>query len=152
MAFGRYAPSPSLVINPPNTFSPCENILKPASTSLTMSKKPNSKSSSKLIAFKLNEKQLEPFKEGLAIAKSPSIYFKEFLIAQSHEKAITKIVKSTNEYAQFNFLLYKTSNNINQIAKVLNILAKSNFTDKAALYKALNNIHTLETTLKSKTL
>ncbi len=152
MAFGRYAPSPSLVIDPPNTFSPSENILNSASTSLTMSKKPNPQSSSKLIAFKLNEKQLEPFKEGLAIAKSPSIYFKEFLVAQSHEKAIDKIVKSTDEYARYNFLLYKVSNNINQIAKVLNTLSKSNFTDKPALNKALNNIHTLETTLKSKTL
>ena len=109
-------------------------------------------SESKLIAFKLNKTQLEPFKDALSIAKSPSIYFKQVIISGSPEKSVNTIIGKSKEYARYNFLLYKTSNNINQIAKVLNTLSRSNFNNEAALNKALNNLHTLETNLKSKLL
>lgn len=109
-------------------------------------------SKSKVISFRLTNEQIAPFEDAIAQAKNQSVFFKALILTSSPEKAAENVVKGTSEFARYNFLLYKTSNNINQIAKVLNILAKSNFTDKAALYKALNNIHTLEATLKSKTL
>lgn len=109
-------------------------------------------STSKVISFRLTDEQIKPFADGIALSKSQSAFFKELILSKSPEKAAENLIKGTGEYARFNFLLYKTSNNINQIAKVLNILAKSNFTDKAALNKALNNLHTLETTLKGKVL
>lgn len=109
-------------------------------------------SQSKVISFRLTEQQMEPFADGLAAAKNQSAFFKELILSSSPEKAAKNLIAGTEEYAKFNFLLYKVSNNINQIAKVLNILALSNFTDKAALNKALNNIHALEKAFKSKIL
>lgn len=95
---------------------------------------------------------MEPFIDALAVAKNQSAFFKELILSSSPEKAAENLIAGTKEYAKYNFLLYKFSNNINQIAKVLNILALSNFTDKAALNKALNNIHALEVAFKSKAL
>jgi len=109
-------------------------------------------SQSKVISFRLTEEQMKPFAEGLAAAKNQSTFFKEVILSSSPEKAARNLISGTNEYAKFNFLLYKVSNNINQIAKVLNILALSDFADKAALNKALNNIHALEVAFKSKVL
>ncbi len=109
-------------------------------------------SQSKVISFRLSEQQMEPFIDAIAVAKNQSTFFKELILSSSPEKAAENLIAGTNEYAKYNFLLYKFSNNINQIAKVLNILALSNFTDKAALNKALNNIHSLEVDFKSKVL
>ena len=109
-------------------------------------------SKSKVISFRLTNKQIEPFADGISAAKSQSAFFQELVLSSSPEQAAKEIIKGTESYARYNFLLYKISNNINQIAKTLNILALSNFTDKAALNKALNNIHTLETAFKSKLL
>ena len=109
-------------------------------------------SKSKVISFRLTDEQIAPFQDAISSAKNQSAFFKALILTRSPDEAAASVVKGTKEFAHYNFLLYKTSNNINQIAKVLNTLSKSNFTDKAALYKALNNIHTLETTLKSKIL
>lgn len=109
-------------------------------------------SQSKVISFRLTEQQMEPFLGAIAVAKNQSVFFKELILSSSPEKAAQNLIAGTDEYARYNFLLYKFSNNINQIAKVLNILALSNFTDKAALNKALNNIHNLEVEFKSKIL
>lgn len=105
-----------------------------------------------VVSFRLNDEQLAPFRDGIALASSRSEFFKQLILTDSSKTAAENLVKGSDEYSKFNFLLYKTSNNINQIAKVLNVLSKSNFTDKSALNKALNNIHTLETNLKSKLL
>jgi len=107
-------------------------------------------SQSKVISFRLTEQQMEPFAAGLAVAKNQSAFFKELLLSRSSEEASKNLIAGTDEYARFNFLLYKVSNNINQIAKVLNVLALSGFVDKTALNKALNNIHALEVVFKSK--
>lgn len=109
-------------------------------------------SKSQVISFRLNNDEIAPFRDAIPMAKTSSAFFKELILASSPEKAAINLIKGTDEYARYNHLLYKTSNNINQIAKVLNTLAKGNFTDKSALYKALNNIHSLETTIKSKLL
>lgn len=109
-------------------------------------------SQSTVISFRLSERDIAPFADGLALAKNRSAFFKELILSSSPEKAANRIVAGTDEYARYNFLLSKVSNNINQIAKTLNILALSNFSDKAALNKALNNLHSLEVTFKSKVL
>lgn len=109
-------------------------------------------SKSKVISFRLTNEQIAPFEAAISKAKNQSAFFKAHILNKSPEQAAESVVKGTVEYARYNFLLYKTSNNINQIAKVLNTLSKSNFNNEAALNKALNNLHTLETNLKSKLL
>lgn len=107
---------------------------------------------SQVISFRLTSEEIAPFQEAIDSAKNKSAFFKELILNSSPEKAAKKVIAGTEQYARYNFLLYKSSNNINQIAKVLNTLANSNFTDKSALNKALNNIHSLEMTIKSKLL
>lgn len=105
-----------------------------------------------VVSFRMTEAEIEPFNDAIAASKNRSAFFKELVLTTSSEKAATNLLKGTDEYTKYNFLLYKASNNINQIAKTLNTLAKSNFTDLSGLNKALNNIHSLEQTIKSKLL
>lgn len=107
---------------------------------------------SHVISFRLKDSELEKFQAGLALSKNKSAFFKEVILSSSPEIAAKKLMAGTTEYERFNFLLYKISNNLNQIARVLNIAAKSNFTDISTFNKAVNNLNALEQLIKSKML
>jgi len=107
---------------------------------------------STVVSFRLTAEEIAPFEKAICEAKNKSAFYKAFFLSNCPTKIANQVVIGTEQYNRYNFLLYKTSNNINQIAKVLNTLAMADSTDKNVISKALNNLHSLEQLIKSKLL
>lgn len=112
---------------------------------LIMSKETNKKSI--VVAFRLSEEEFKPFADLLADSTmSKSDFFREVFLARNIN--ITLERKASPEYGRLLFLMNKASNNINQIAKRINIDYKAGLVSESRYSKIINELISLNSLLK----
>lgn len=112
-------------------------------------RKPREKSI--VISFRLSESAYEPFK--LPVEKSGlarSEFFRQ-LFSDSTEKIVVSEKKTaTEDYNQYLHLVNKISNNINQLARLINGAEKSGKVTSQQYIAGLNNLNSMRLLLLAK--
>ncbi len=110
-----------------------------------MSKETDKKSI--VVAFRLSEEEFKPFADILADSSmSKSEFFREVFLARNISLTLER--KASPEYGRLLFLMNKASNNINQIAKRINIDYKAGLVSESRYSKIINELISLNSLLK----
>jgi len=105
------------------------------------------KSSSIVISFRLSKDQFEPYSaivDALPKGSKSEFYKKVFLTSDGEIKLAEKQSKDSSRVT---FLVSKTSNNINQIAKKLNKAYRSKVISESVYIEVLNSLVTIENSM-----
>jgi hypothetical protein len=126
---------------------------KAAKAKAKSEKQPKVKTSNKdeVVSFRCTSAELEPYLEGIKNSGgSKSKFFYELFI-EKKEKVVLKEKRSeTPDFKRYLFLMNNMSNNLNQVARLLNGLNRNGSLSEAHLMKALNTIQSIEHILLRK--
>lgn len=105
---------------------------------------------SHVISFRLNDEEFKPYSALLNKANcTKTELFKTIFLNNGENNKITikeKIV-ATQDYKKTLFVVSKASNNLNQIARKLNIAFKNDVINENDMKKAINALLSIETAL-----
>ncbi|MBI6621531.1 plasmid mobilization relaxosome protein MobC [Pseudomonas corrugata] len=104
-----------------------------------------------VISFRATESDMAPYAEPmLKSGKSRSEFFHELFIKLKDKIVISERKVKTEDYSKYLFLVNKMSNNLNQIAKVLNSANKADKLSQRQLLNALNDLNSIRLILNGK--
>lgn len=104
-----------------------------------------------VISFRVTEADMAPYAEAMkASGKSRSLFFYQLFIEQKGRIVVTQKKEHTEDYSRYLFLVNKMSNNLNQIARLLNGLSKGKLLTVKQLMGALNNLNSIRLLLNSR--
>ncbi|WP_141108952.1 plasmid mobilization relaxosome protein MobC [Aeromonas veronii] len=101
-----------------------------------------------IVSFRLSSAEFEPFeKEMIRLGMSKSKYFNLLVTGKLEESLASG--HNTKDYKKLLFFVNKASNNINQIAKRLNVESKGGAIKEATYIKAMNALISIRDSLLS---
>lgn len=100
-----------------------------------------------VISFRLSQEEFAPFAALLAQSSMKrSEFFRQTFLGS--DKQISLKVRQHPDYTKLLFLISKTSNNLNQIAKKLNGADKAGLVDSRHYQQAMNHLISIDQALK----
>ncbi|NMZ71342.1 mobilisation protein (MobC) [Pseudomonas peli] len=112
-------------------------------------RKPREKSI--VISFRLSESAYAPYKEPVeksGLARSE--FFRQLFSDNTSKVVVTEKKTATEDYNQYLHLVNKISNNINQLARLLNGAEKSGNVTAQQYLTGLNNLNSIRLLLNAK--
>lgn len=101
-----------------------------------------------VVSIRLTDDEIQPFLELIKSTKlSKTEIFKKILLSKSNNVSVKKNDK--DNYKKLLFLFNKASNNINQLARTINISNKAGSLSEKNFIKLNNNLIKLNTLFKS---
>ena len=104
-----------------------------------------------VISFRLSKAEYEPYR--VAVEKSGvgrSAFFRNLFGANKGKVVITEKQAATEDYSQYLHLVGKISNNINQLARLLNGAEKAGKVTEKQYLTGLNNLNSIRLLLTAK--
>lgn len=102
-----------------------------------------------VISFRLKQDEFEPFKLLLEKSdKTKSEFFRDIFLSKQKDINITLNELKPVDYFNILRVVNKTGNNLNQLAKSLNIAQKSNIISERIYLKAINSLISINNNLK----
>lgn len=112
-------------------------------------KKPREKSI--VISFRLSESEYEPYRVPVENSgQSRSEFFRNLFRDNKHKVVVSEKKEATEDYKLYLRYVSKISNNINQLAKLLNGAAKAGIINSRQYMDGLNNLNSIRLFLQSK--
>ncbi|HGJ7737682.1 TPA: plasmid mobilization protein [Pseudomonas aeruginosa] len=112
-------------------------------------KKPREKSV--VISFRLSESAYEPYREPVEKSGlSRSEFFRNMFADNTHKVVISEKRVPTEDYNRYLHFVSKISNNINQLARLLNGAEKAGMVTAKQYLTGLNNLNSIRLLLQSK--
>ncbi len=114
-------------------------------------KKPKSPKRSVVVSFRVSEEDLAPYAD--AIEKSGysrSVFFHKLFIERSDKIVLSEKKAHSVDYNKYLFLVNKISNNINQLARLLNGAEASKRITRQHYLNGLNTLNTIMSVLVGK--
>ncbi len=109
------------------------------------------KEKSVVISFRLPESIYEPFKKPVeSSGGNRSKFFRSLFIENKVKVVISDSKRNSDDLKKYLHLVNKTSNNINQLAKLLNGAEKSGLITSKQYLAGLNQLNTIRLLLNSK--
>lgn len=104
-----------------------------------------------VISFRLSEADYEPYRESVEKSgQSRSQFFRTLFTENKHRVVISEKRTATEDYTRYLTLVAKISNNINQLARLLNGAEKSGKINSSQYLSGLNNLNSMRLLLLSK--
>lgn len=104
-----------------------------------------------VISFRIPESAYEPYKEAIQKSGLPRSEFFRRLFDENINKVVISEKKiHTEDYNKYLHYVGKASNNLNQLAKLLNTAEKSGRVTKTQYLKGLNTLNSIRLLLLSK--
>lgn len=126
-----------------------EKQTSPGKASKPKAKAP--KSESIVISFRLSLEEFEPYKEPLHNSGlGRSEFFRQLFRDNKSKVVISEKKVATKDYNQYLHLVNKISNNINQLARLLNGAEKAGKATRQQYLTGLNNLNSIRLLLQSK--
>lgn len=102
-----------------------------------------------VISFRLKQDEFEPFKLLLEKSdKTKSEFFRDIFLSKQKDINITLNELKPVDYFNILRVVNKSGNNLNQLAKSLNIAHKSNIISERIYLKAINSLISINNNLK----
>lgn len=104
-----------------------------------------------VISFRVTEADMEPYNDAIkSSGKSRSVFFYQLFIEQKSRIVIAERPKRTEDFAKYLFFVNKMSNNLNQLARLMNGLYKSGRLSETRIASALNQLNSIRLILNNR--
>lgn len=104
-----------------------------------------------VISFRIPVSAYEPYRESvLKSGKGRSAFFRDLFFGNKDKVVITEKKVSTEDYNRYLHFVSKISNNINQLARLLNGAEKAGLATAKQYMTGLNNLNSIRLLLQSK--
>lgn len=104
-----------------------------------------------MISFRLAQPEYEPFRVPVQQSNlSRSEFFRQLFVDSKAKVVINQKRERTEDYTKYLHLVNKISNNLNQLAKLLNTAEKAGRVSSQQYSKGLNDINAIRQLLNNK--
>lgn len=104
-----------------------------------------------MISFRVAVQEYEPFRVPVQQSKlSRSEFFRQLFVENKSKVVITEKRERTEDYTKYLNLVNKISNNLNQLAKLLNTAEKAGTVTTQQYAKGLNDLNAMRVLLNNK--